>query len=193
MSAATTSKPTSIAASGVAPDAPGTTREPKTKKYAKRTEDRARGAAPAFALMANEGLSLRAACERLKTPSRRTILRWVGEDSEICRQYARAREERAEYHFDEMLRIADTPQEGEIVTEKNSGEHPGTDIRRGDMVEHRRLQVDTRKWILARMDPKRYGDKQTQVYEGGDKPVAVEHKLPTVAEALARIDAALAK
>ena len=28
------------------------------------------------------------------------------------------------------------------------------------MIEHRRLQVDTRKWMLSKMLPKVYGDKQ---------------------------------
>ena len=29
------------------------------------------------------------------------------------------------------------------------------------MIEHRRLRIDARKWALARMSPRKYGDRQT--------------------------------
>ena len=28
------------------------------------------------------------------------------------------------------------------------------------MIEHRRLQIDARKWLIGKMAPKKYGDKQ---------------------------------
>ena len=41
-----------------------------------------------------------------------------------------------------------------------------------------RLRVDTRKWALARMDSKRYGDKvQTEVSGPDGKPIQTEAKL----------------
>ena len=33
------------------------------------------------------------------------------------------------------------------------------------MIEHRRLQIETRKWLLGKMAPKKYSDKQ--IYEHG--------------------------
>lgn len=58
--------------------------------------------------------------------------------------------------FDETLEIADTPQIGTKTITKANG-----DVQTivGDMVEHRRLQMDTRKWMLAKALPKIYGDK----------------------------------
>lgn len=35
----------------------------------------------------------------------------------------------------------------------------GTETRTGDMIEHRRLRVDTWKWMLAKALPKVYGDR----------------------------------
>jgi hypothetical protein len=63
---------------------------------------------------------------------------------------------RADVVFDELIEIADTPVEGEKVKIDKDGNE---EVQRGDMIEHRRLQVDARKWALARMAPKKYGDK----------------------------------
>lgn len=76
-------------------------------------------------------------------------------DESFQSQYARARSFWAESEFEEMNRIADTPQIG-IKTETDA--KGGVKTIEGDMIEHRRLQVDTRKWALARMSPKKYGD-----------------------------------
>ncbi|MQB38834.1 hypothetical protein DXT97_18810 [Agrobacterium tumefaciens] len=32
-------------------------------------------------------------------------------------------------------------------------------ISKGDMIEHRRLQIDARKWMAGKLRPKVYGDK----------------------------------
>jgi hypothetical protein len=35
----------------------------------------------------------------------------------------------------------------------------------GDAIEHRKLQIDTRKWLLSKLKPTPYGDKQTVVHQ----------------------------
>ena len=82
-------------------------------------------------------------------------------------RYARAREIGCHALADETRAIADTPIEGVVTTTKLSREGDLYDEkRRGDMIEHRRLQVDTRKWLLARMLPAVYGDKQHVEHSG---------------------------
>ena len=71
-------------------------------------------------------------------------------------QYARARESQADAIFDEILAIADTPMVGEKRKVKEDG---SVEIQTGDMIEHRRLQVDARKWMAGKLRPKKYGDK----------------------------------
>ena len=66
---------------------------------------------------------------------------------------------------DDVIRIIDTPMEG--VTEKlelmkdANGEMQlvVTERRREDMLGHRRLQAETRLKLLAKWDPRRYGDR----------------------------------
>ncbi|MGV2110143.1 terminase small subunit protein [Agrobacterium salinitolerans] len=104
----------------------------------------------------SEGESLRSICEGEDMPSKSTVFRWLADDEMFRDQYARAREAQADALFDEILSIADTPQVGEKRKVKEDG---GVEISTGDMIEHRRLQVDARKWMASKLQPKKYGDK----------------------------------
>jgi hypothetical protein len=111
----------------------------------------------------SEGKSLRAVCEADGMPSESTVRAWALDDVEgFAAQYARAREIGYERLADEILAIADTPQTGVKTTTKASG----TETVEGDMIEHRRLQVDARKWMLAKMLPKKYGDRLQTEHTG---------------------------
>jgi hypothetical protein len=109
-----------------------------------------------------DGESQRSICRDEGMPAERTVRRWALENEEFSPQYARAREIGYLCMADEMLEIADTTQEGVKILEKTSGKETVT----GDMIEHRRLQVDTRKWMLARMLPKIFGDRQHLEHSG---------------------------
>ncbi len=76
-------------------------------------------------------------------------------DEERAKRYARAKELGMEAVADEMLDLADQSRSGVITTEGPKG----TERKTADMVERARLQVDTRKWLLARLVPKKYGDR----------------------------------
>ena len=105
-----------------------------------------------------EGKSLRAVCEAPGMPAESTVRAWALDDVEgFAAQYARAREIGYERLADELLEIADTPKPGIKTKTDGKGEVETSD---GDMIEHRRLQVDARKWMLAKMLPKKYGDRQ---------------------------------
>lgn len=101
------------------------------------------------------GETLRAICRDQGMPEERTVRRWAMDREAFSPQYAKAREIGYATLFDQMLEIADTPAQGVKTVEKPTG----IEITHGDMIEHRRLQVDTRKWMLAKALPKIYGDK----------------------------------
>lgn len=75
---------------------------------------------------------------------------------------------------EEILYIADNTEEGETIVIKEDREgNPITETRTGDMLGHRRLQIDTRKFLMAKMKPKRYGDKLDLTSDGEKLGVAV--------------------
>ncbi len=104
-----------------------------------------------------EGESLRSICRDEGMPAESTVRKWVIEDpGGFGAQYARARDLGLDAVADEILDISDTTQTGVIITTKADG---STEEKRADMIEHRRLRVDARKWYLSKLAPKKYGDK----------------------------------
>lgn len=111
------------------------------------------------------GETLRAICRDENMPHEATVRSWaldVENKPDFSTQYAKAREIGYATLFDQLLEIADTPMPGVTVIEKPTG----TETKSGDMIEHRRLRVDTRKWMLAKALPKIYGDKQQIEHSG---------------------------
>jgi hypothetical protein len=74
-------------------------------------------------------------------------------DDDRLKKYARACEMRADKMAEEMIEIADSNEEDTITDEK------GIERANNAAVQRDRLKVDTRKWLLAKMHPKKYGDK----------------------------------
>lgn len=150
----TTKKATSKKANAAA-QGPSRNRGRPTK-YTKELGD-------AICLRLAEGESLRSVCADSDMPSVRTVMRWLtdGRHEEFCQQHARAREARAELEFDNMIEIADNGS----ADVREDGE--GNKYVDHGVVQRDRLRVDTRKWILARTAPKRYGDKQQVEHQGG--------------------------
>jgi len=72
-----------------------------------------------------------------------TFIRWISKDEDLLREYLLARQAQAEHFFDEILDIADEPAADLIEINK------------------RRIQIDARKWVLSKMNPKRYGKQMT--------------------------------
>lgn len=104
-----------------------------------------------------DGESLSRICNDEGMPSKSSVVRWASNPNHpLAEQYARARE--VGYHVlaDEIIEISDTPMIGQKTKMLPAG---GTEITEGDMIEHRRLQIDSRKWMLSKMLPKVYGDK----------------------------------
>lgn len=102
-----------------------------------------------------DGESLRSICGDVTLPSKATIFKWLSQNKDFADQYAHARDAQADAMADDILHISNTPCIGVKTTTKSTG----IETIEGDMIEHRRLQVDARKWLAARMAPKKYGDR----------------------------------
>lgn len=95
-------------------------------------------------------------CREDNMPDRRTVGLWREKDEAFNSRFARARELGFDFIAEECLEIADNTDEGEETTTKADG---GTETKRGDMLGHRKLRIETRLKLLAKWDPKRFGDK----------------------------------
>lgn len=101
------------------------------------------------------GMSLSKATKQPGTFGWSAFYNYMDTDPELEQKYVRACKVRADFIFDEMQEIADTTEEG-IVTVVDEN---GTKVTKQDMLGHRRLKVDTRKWVLGRLNSTKYGDR----------------------------------
>ena len=101
-----------------------------------------------------DGKSLTKAC-RAEGIAPSTFLDWVEFDKQLCERYTRACEVRSELIFDEMLEIADDSSNDTMLTGKDND----IEIENKEWVNRSKLRIETRKWMLGKMKPKKYGDK----------------------------------
>lgn len=113
-------------------------------------------------------------------PGTTFVLEWLNADAAFAAQYARAREALVEHWADEIVSIADDAADDYEKRERENGE--AYEAFNADHVNRARLRIDSRKWLMSKLAPKKYGDK---LELGGN--VTLKHE-----EALAKVAAALA-
>ena len=122
-----------------------------------------------FELIEN-GKSLRKALATVKLSSS-TFFIWIDENENKSKQYARACEERAEALLDEMLDIVDDTRNDYVemdTGEDGASEHVLDAKPNYELIQRSRLRYDARKWLISKLNPKKYGEK-VDVTSGGDK------------------------
>ncbi len=121
------------------------------------------------------GESLRAILRDVNMPSMSTVLKWLDTMPAFVLQYARAREIQADTMADEIHEIADNPLIGQEKTFKSDG---GIETKESDMLQHRRLQIDARKWLMGKMKPKKYGEIKAYEDEETTQNITIHGGLP---------------
>jgi len=108
-------------------------------------------------------------CRDAHMPAFQKVYEWMGRDQELSGAIARAREIGYDKMAEEVLQIADTPVMGQVQTMDDKG----STIRTEDMLGHRKLQIETRLKLLAKWNPKKYGDRTTLVGDA-ENPLKVD-------------------
>ncbi len=112
-------------------------------------------------------MSMRKACKKSGV-SMTSFHRWIVDNAELRKQYVHARSLYHEQLADEILTIS----EEKIGTDWQGKTDNGK-------VQQNRLRIDSRKWLLSKLAPKKYGDRLT-VAGDDDNPIviaAVERKI----------------
>ena len=107
---------------------------------------------------------------REEVPSSVTWNQWLKDDEELINNYTRACEERSELIFEQILDIADDKSEDTVYTDS------GNAIFNAEFAARSRIKIDARKWMLGKMNPKKYGEKVQQEISGEIKT----NSLPTI-------------
>ena len=135
------------------------------------------------------GESLRSICRSEGMPDERTVRTWALENETFSPQYAKARDIGMDAMADEIVEIADNGSNDWM--ERHHGEDVAW-VTNGEAMGRSRLRVDTRKWLLSKIAPKRYGDRVTTALVGADggpietRDVSDLEKVREIAFALAK-------
>ena len=158
----------------------------KGKVAAPRRYDRAEVSAHVCSEL-KSGRSLESICKDPGMPTVATFLEWVKADpAGLAKDYAHAREIGYALLADEIVALSDKTHEWVTVQKLDPQGDPMFDEKgepllkqmlmplNSDVIAHKRVQIDTRKWMLSKMLPKVYGDKITQEHTGSNGgPIAL--------------------
>jgi len=92
--------------------------------------------------------------------SSKTFYEYIDQNEDRIKRYARATELRAERMAEDMLNISDSV-ECDLITLPD-----GREVVNNNVINRDRLRVETRKWLMAKLYPKKFGDKITTEYSG---------------------------
>jgi hypothetical protein len=100
-----------------------------------------------------KGRALRNVLKEDKMPSTSTFYEWLELYPDKSKQYTRATEIRAEAIFDDILSIADENANDTYINDN------GIEVVNNDVIQRSRLRIDARKWVLSKLNPKKFGEK----------------------------------
>jgi hypothetical protein len=109
--------------------------------------------------------SLRSICRDEGMPPLGTVMRWLAKYPEFREQYASAREAQAEVQQEELLEISDNCTD-DILTLLGNEEEGSLGRINHSAIARAKLQIDTRKWVMSKMSPKKYGDRLSAELSG---------------------------
>ena len=101
------------------------------------------------------GKPLTQICSAPGMPGDRVVRDWIVKDPDVAAEFAQARARGYDAIADECLAIADMPCAVTAMGSNDAGD-----------VAHRKLRIETRLKLLAKWDPKRYGEKQQVEHSG---------------------------
>jgi hypothetical protein len=119
--------------------------------------------------------SLATICKEIPgAPNPASVYRWMSQDKSLSERYARAKHEQLQVLADEIVYLADTDRICEKVTIKADGSREVVIL---DSVERTKVQIDSRKWLLSKLAPAKYGDRLglTNADGTGDATLIIKH------------------
>lgn len=107
-------------------------------------------------------------------PSPSTVYRWLLEHEDFQQMYTRAREDQADTLADQIIAISEEKPMLRIISDSET-------IEKLDPtgVSHNRNRIDARKWIAAKLKPRKYGERQILAGDA-ENPLEVKQQSETL-------------
>jgi len=100
--------------------------------------------------------TLKEGYEGFALPTWSEVSWWVRKDEECAQIYADAKAAQMDYLAEELLEIADDGKNDYM--QRSDPNNPGYAFN-GEHSARSRLRLDTRKWLMSKLKPRKYGDR----------------------------------
>jgi hypothetical protein len=115
-------------------------------------------------LMEQSTLGIQHLCKQVGI-SKRSFFEFKKKSEDYENRYARSKNIQLDNIADEIIDIADDGSNDFMTVVKGDQEY---EVQNKEWVNRSRLRVDSRKWLLSKLNPKKYGDK-LDLTSGGEK------------------------
>jgi hypothetical protein len=103
-----------------------------------------------------DGRSLRSVCKDADMPDKATVCRWLALHEDFQTRYVHAHDCQLDCIADDIMEIADDSSKDYKLIERGGQTFWIVDL---EVIQRARLRTDARKWMLAKMAPKKYGNR----------------------------------
>lgn len=115
----------------------------------------------------SQGEPLRQICRDPHMPSWQAVYQWINDDEDFARRIARARDLGADAIAEETLDIADDAR-NDWMDKLDKDQVPIGYQLNGDHVQRSKLRIETRLKLLAKWNPKKYGERSAVELTGAN-------------------------
>lgn len=123
------------------------------------------------------GETLRAICREDGFPSHTTVYTWLDEQPEFALRFGRARAQGEDVIAQECMEIADNASNDWMELHSEESENAGYKLN-GEHVQRSKLRIETRLKLLAKWNPKKWGDKtQAEISGPGGGAIQTEARI----------------
>ena len=133
------------------------------------------------------GKSMRSVSRMEGMPAMSMIFRWLREHPSFREQYTASTIERTEAFQEDVIDISDDGSDDYTEDNYMEGRTPGYQVN-SENIQRSRLRVETRKWLMERMKPKKYGAKIDMTTNGKDLPVPILGMIAPVEKDSSEVD-----
>jgi hypothetical protein len=91
-----------------------------------------------------------------------SVFNWMTTYPDFLENYTRAKDEQAEFFAEQIIDIAD-----DGINDTYIDEATGQRRTDAEVIARSRLRVETRKWAISKLKPKKYGDRVENYHSGG--------------------------
>ena len=132
--------------------------------------------------IASSSISVRELSLQDDMPCESTIYKWLNDNKEFSEKYAHAKKSQLEYMANEIVDISDNAENDYMRRYGRGDDEDSGWVTNGEAIQRSKLRIETRKWLMSKLNAKKYGDKTQLTNADGDGPVEITQIQRTIVD-----------